>query len=258
MYGTMLQDLLDQGAKIIFECEGRLIPLFERAFPEISVVELTRPPNPDTRAPGEDFRSAVGSLGRWLRRSVSDFKPRDKFMSPDPELTSKFRNTYSRLGDGPTIGISWKSNSPNFAKNKNIPIDLWRPILETPGCHFVSLQYGDVDDDIEQAKREFGIDIYIDDDVSAMNSLEQSAAQISAVDLVISISNATIHFAGSCGVKTWMLLGYTPLWHWGLSREGTLWYNSVRCIRCQSEDDWENIIDRTAHDLRVFVAEHGT
>lgn len=258
MYGTMLQDLLDQGARIIFECEPRLIPLFERAFPTITVIELSQPPDPETRTSDEDYRSSVGSLGRWLRRSVDDFKPRDKFMIADPELTSKYREKYAKLGDGPSIGISWKSNSPNFAKNKNISIELWRPILQTPGCNFVSLQYGDIDADIARAKREIGVDIYVDDDVSAINSLEQSAAQISAVDLVISISNATIHFAGACGVETWMLLGYTPLWHWFLNREDTLWYNSVRCIRCASEGDWAPIIDRTASDLRAFVAERGT
>jgi len=231
------------------------VPLMKRTYPDITVVELTRPPSPDTRAPNEDYRSAVGSLGRWLRRSADDFNPRDSFLVPDPELVKKYKETYSKLGKGPTVGISWKSKSPNFAKMKVIPIDLWRPILEIPGCNFVSLQYGDVDEDIAHIKREIGVDIFVDPDVSALDSLEQSAAQIAAVDLVISISNATIHFAGACGVETWMLLGTTSLWHWFVNREDTLWYNSVRCIRCQTAYDWEKIVAQTAEDLEAYVAE---
>ncbi len=258
MYGSMLQEIIDQGAQVIFECERRLIPLFQRAFPDMSVIELTQPPDPGTRNPDEDYRISIGSLGKWIRRSVNDFKPCDQYLSADPDLTATYRKTYKNLGEGPTIGISWRSKSPNFSKNKSVPIDLWRPILETEGCQFVSLQYGDVEDDIRQAKEKFGVDIFVDPDVSAIDSLEQSAAQISAVDLVISISNATIHFAGACGVKTWMLLGPIPLWHWFLEREDSLWYKSVRCIRCKSEDDWENIVGRTADDLKTFIAGYGS
>ncbi len=257
LYGLMIQDVLAQGARVIYEVEPRLVPLFRRSFPEMTILELSIPPDMAARDPDEDYHISAGSLGRFFRRSVDDFKPQGKFLTPDPELTKQYRDSYQKLGDGPVIGIAWKSQSPSYADKKNIHLGLWEPILKTPGCTFVSLQYGEVEDDVNWVKKEFGVDIHIDDSVSALNSLEQCCAQTAAVDLVISISNATIHFAAGCGTETWMLVGRPTMWHWFTEREDSLWYKTVRLLRLKEGEDWPVIIDRAAGDLKQYLANRG-
>jgi len=44
-----------------------------------------------------------------------------------------------------------------------------------------------------------GIRLYTDDAVDALKDLDAFAAQVAAMDLVISTSNSTVHFAGAFG-----------------------------------------------------------
>lgn len=248
----MLSDLREAGASVIYECDARLVSIFSRSMPWLSVVPLMDHPHPDLLDGSIDFRVSAGSLGRWFRPSSSHFHPLKKMLLPDPVLTRQYRDQYRQLGDGLIIGISWRSNSPNHADRKSIPIDQWGPVLTTRDCHFISLQYGDVDTDVSRAAEIFNVDIFADKSVSALNSLEQSAAQVAAVDLVISISNATVHLSGACATPTWALLGEKPLWHWFLNRESSLWYDSVRLYRQESEGDWAPLMKDIAAWLSGF------
>ncbi len=263
MFATMLPDLISRGANVIYECDERLAAMFERSNDDYEVVIQSYPPAQRLMASDIDFRVLAGSLGQWLRTSQTDFVPSEKFLTADPELTRQYRDRYRALGDQTgegksddrIIGISWKSNSPNHALDKNIPIQLWRPILQTPGCKFVSLQYGEVAEDLAWARDSLGVDVHVDHDVSALNSLEQNAAQVSAVDLVVSISNATVHIAGACGIPTWALLGHPPLWHWFLEREDTLWYESVKLYRQKIQGEWDPLLQGIAEKLRTSTGE---
>ena len=48
--------------------------------------------------------------------------------------------------------------------------------------------------------------ILIDREVDQLANLDEFAAQIAAMDLVITIDNSTAHLAGALGVPTWVLL----------------------------------------------------
>ncbi len=254
MFATLLNDLLNDGATVVYECEKRLAPIFARSMENITVAALSDPPDPAVIAPDIDYRIAIGSLGRFYRHSVDDFQPTNSFLKPDPVLTARYKRTYDGLGKGLKVGISWKSASPHHAAIKNIPIELWEPILKHPNCHFISLQYGDVADDCAWVRDRLGVDIFVDPDVSALNSLEQSMAQTCAMDLVLSISNATIHLAAACGVESWMMLGKVPLWHWFSERDDTLWYDTVKVFRQKEAGQWDDVIDMITRSLAQSAA----
>ena len=59
------------------------------------------------------------------------------------------------------------------------------------------------------------------------------AAQIAALDLVISVDNSTIHLAGALGVPTMAVLSFpsASYWRWFLKGDETVWYRSVRLFR---------------------------
>ncbi len=252
MFSTMLPDLVSQKASVIYECDDRLIPLFNRAMPEIMTTPRSAPKtiseiiNSDKQA---DFRIAVGSLGQFLRPTTADFKIQTNTLEPDPDLSRLYRQKYQNLGAGPVIGISWQSRNPGFHVEKSTDLEFWQPILSQSEFTFVSLQYGDVDADIAWAKDKIGAAIYVDPEVNALDSLEQSAAQISAVDLVISISNATVHIAGACGVKTWVILGEVSLWHWFRNHNYSLWYDSLELFRQSSEMNQQQLMNKIADKL---------
>ncbi len=68
--------------------------------------------------------------------------------------------------------------------------------------------------------------------------MDDFAAQIAALDLVISTSNATVHMAGALGKKVWNLLRYMPSWRWMLNKRDTLWYPSMKLFRQNRIGNW--------------------
>ena len=61
-----------------------------------------------------------------------------------------------------------------------------------------------------------------------VRDLEGLAAMITALDLVISVGNTTVHLAGSLGQEAWSLVAANPSWRWMESGDRVPWYESVR------------------------------
>ena len=254
MFSTMIPELLSRGAHVTFECEKRLAPIYARPCSEFESVGIVNPADPKILHGNFDFKVLVGSLGRWYRTRVEDFVPQKGFLQAHPDLLAACRNRYTSDQHDLVVGISWKSGSKRFGDKKNIPLEYWKPIFEAlPHARFVSLQYGDVEDDIEEVKRLYDIDILVDSNISAVDSLEESAAQVAAVDFVISISNATVHLAGALGVPTMMMVGPVTLWHWFRNRKESLWYESVAIYRRQKQDDWNNVVNELVQDIPLVL-----
>ncbi len=99
-----------------------------------------------------------------------------------------------------------------------------------------------------------GIDIVHDEQVDQMADLEAFAAQVAAMDLVVSIDNSTAHLAGALDVPTWVLLRSVPFWLWGLDRDDSLWCSSMSLFRQKTSGDWADVVERAAQDLAGLSA----
>ena len=75
--------------------------------------------------------------------------------------------------------------------------------------------------------------------------LEELAALICALDLVISVDNSNVHLAGALGRDTWALLPPSPDWR----GESMLWYASVRLWRRAPREEWGDVVARVAEAL---------
>ena len=74
------------------------------------------------------------------------------------------------------------------------------------------MQYGDVKEELEQFQQQRGLMIYQDEEIDSLQNLDDFAAQVSALDLIVSTSNTTVHMAGALGKQVWTLLAlYTRL-----------------------------------------------
>ena len=114
---------------------------------------------------------------------------------------------------------------------------------------FVDLQYGDTAEDRESLTRESGVGIFHDDDVDQMTDLDTFAAQVAAMDLVITISNTTAHVAGALGVPTWVMLSSAPLNRWMMNRDDSPWYGSVKLFRQSTLGNWSDVVEAVAAEL---------
>ena len=241
MFASMLDDLLQMETNIITDCDIRLIPLFKRAFPKIQIFPRDNPPAQQLLDTNIDYQIPIGSLGRWLRPNQNDFKRKNQsYLQACPEKTSKLKTKYKKLaGNKPLIGISWKSRNQNFGEAKSTSLKLWTSILSRQDYFFINLQYGNVKHEVEEhISNKNDISIYLDNDIDSLENLDDFAAQIAALDLVISTSNATVHMAGALGKKVWNLLRYMPSWRWMLNKRDTLWYPSMKLFRQNRIGNW--------------------
>jgi hypothetical protein len=218
------------GARVVVETDPRLIPLFVRSFPRLVFV-----PRDST---GHHIRAVTCQatherLGMTFRSQPSDFPPKPGFLVPDPKRVTAARDRRPRSGR-PLIG-AWASNNPA----KSLPtLGDWLPVLRGREASFVSLQYGDVNHDIEFLRRQ-GIDIESVPGLDLWNDLDGQAAVIAACDAVLTISNTTAHLAGAVGTPTVVVLRDAPILSWPRMRRRTAWYPAVRLAWCPATMPWE-------------------
>ena len=94
---------------------------------------------------------------------------------------------------------------------------------------FINAQYGDTAEEVRTFGERYGISIYRDPEIDALADLEGLAAQLSALDLLVSVSNTTAHLAAATGVPTWLHVpdGNKRLWYWLDAGGYSPWYRGV-------------------------------
>src|SRR5262249_35302121 len=139
-----------------------------------------------------------------LRPTLASFPAQPCYLAADSAARAMLRQRYGTDGKR-VVGISWRSTSTGTGPFKSTRLADWAKILATPDVRFVSLQYGADAAEIEAVKAHFGADIVIDPAVDPVRDVDQFAAQVDAMDLVVTVSNTTAHVAGALGKPTWLL-----------------------------------------------------
>ncbi|MCS5586801.1 MAG: tetratricopeptide repeat-containing glycosyltransferase family protein, partial [Gammaproteobacteria bacterium] len=256
MFASCIPDVINQHPKqIIIECDSRLAPLFERSFTQVIVIERKERSKVDwLNKVGEvDFQVSIGSLPNFFRQDLSNFPSRQSFLTPNDILRTKWRKRYNRLGEGIKIGISWAGGNNTKLKNiRSISLEVWSEIFQSK-AHFINLQYGDHSQEIKQLKLNTGIHIHDWDDADPLIDLDDFSAKISTLDLVISIDNSTVHFAGALGVPVWILLPFVPDFRWMLDCEDSPYYPSAKLFRQQNQGNWEAVISKIKKEIENLI-----
>ena len=73
-------------------------------------------------------------------------------------------------------------------------------------------------------------------------------------DMSAPADTAIAHLAGALGRPVWLALEYAPDWHWGLEREDTPWYPTMRLFRQAAAGDWRAPFERMAAALTGVTA----
>lgn len=243
----LLPMVLERTPRVMFDGTSRLAPLIQRWLPQIEVVREGAGPA------SAEAQVALGSLGAALNLGPEDVAARnDPLLRADPALQTATRARYEALAQGRRIvGIAWYSQNQEFGAHKSAALEHWRALLERD-YFFVNLQYRSDPAEIAAAEHAFGCVIHTDPSVDQVADLEAFAAQIAALDTIVSVSNTTVHMAGALGVPCLTLL--PPLrgliWYWGAEGETTPSYKSVRLIRRAPGAPWEEQIARAAELIR--------
>jgi hypothetical protein len=225
--------------------EPRLVPLYRRTLENV------------------DVRSKDNSLGvAPPQATVASFHTLDQLFGPgsrnpapflalrtDPALVKELRKKYERRASRPLVGISWGSS----VKKKGFPpVEEWANLLRSVPATYVSLQYGDVSQTIKQLENTSGAAIVDDKSVDQLIDMDRFAAQVAALDAVVSIRNSIGHTAGALGVPSIAILDdgvWDPKWvlragngaRWS---DRNSWYPTMQMVHRKSRP-WSEVLQET-------------
>ncbi len=247
---SLLPELLARGITPVVETDPRMIPILARSFPGLELHARANPPEPRLLQPDLVVQATLFDLAPVFRQSPADCKGALPLRA-DPEKAAALRARYKDGSDRPLVGVAWHSGNAKLGAPKSAQLPDFAPFLALPGIRFVDLQYGNRAADRAALKAACGADILFDPAVDQLKDLEAFAAQVAAMDFVVSTSNTTAHMAAALGKPTWVLLhkGISPHWYWGLAGETTPWYPTARLLRQQSAGDWRGLAERVAAEL---------
>jgi tetratricopeptide (TPR) repeat protein len=247
MFSSMFADLQQRAARITLLCDARLQVLFARSYPKFGIVPVPSGSKPEI-GPMPDCAVAAGSLGIHFRRKAADFPAHRGYLVPDAAKAGDWRARLEALGPGRKIGISWAGGTFSTGQAlRSLALERLRPLLETPGAIWVSLQYGDHAREIADFAGSSGIPVHAFPGVT--DDMDDLANLVEALDLVVSVCNTTVHVAGAIGKEVLVMAPFLPEWRYGMRGERMLWYPSAQVIRQPAPGAWDDVVSRVKAKL---------
>jgi tetratricopeptide (TPR) repeat protein len=160
----------------------------------------------------------------------------------------------------PRVGLCWQGNPSHELTNlrgRSISLEALTPLSRITGGSLVSLQKGTGSEQLDQCtfKESF---VSCQDEISASNCFDDTAAILSCCDLVITTDTAVAHLAAGMGKSTWLLLKHVPEWRWGLHGSDSFWYPSMRLFRQPERGRWDLAIQDVCDALNNWEKAQGS
>lgn len=229
-----------QRGRVILECQPALVSLLGQLPGIDDVIPAGDPlPSADVQAPLLSLPTLVHYDGTrtsdsagYLRAPVS--------VSPDLVVPNNGKQR---------IGLVWAGSPDNkIERRRHIEVDMFPPVFESADADFVSLQTGPRSTDFShQTKDPFTFACE-----GVVRDFSDTATVINQLDLVIGVDTAVMHLTGALGKPGWILLPFMPDYRWGLGRDTTPWYDSLRLFRQPERGTWSAVVADVCAALRSW------
>jgi tetratricopeptide (TPR) repeat protein len=255
MFASCLPDLLALGpSRTIVEVVERVAPTVKRSFPTCEVIAT----NQDnafawvTQLGDVDYFVAMGDLPRYFRRERAAFPEHRGYLQASAERIAHWTREMAALGPQPKIGISWRGGTEITRQSvRTMALNDLMPLAQACDATFVCLQYGEVGSDLADATAA-GLKAHYWPE--AIKDLDEFSALISSLDLVITVCNTTVHYAGALGRPVWVMAPHVPEWRYGLHFDSMPWYPSSRMFRQPHAGDWPAVVQRVSQEMSSWHA----
>jgi hypothetical protein len=221
--------LKDRGARVILAVPVPLMRLMALSGLADEVVEITGV------IPAADFHSPMLSVPAYLELTTERIPPEPYLRAPESFGIPIRRPPGTRL----VVGLVW-AGSPGYVPDmrRSMPFEAMLPLEHLPGITLVSLQKGERAADIGRA----GMTGPVADLSGLLGDFADTAAALMQVDLLVSVDTSVLHLAGALGRPAIALLPHWRCWRWGVEREDSPWYPSLRLVTQETAGDWDGLM----------------
>ena len=190
------------------------------------------------------------SLPRYLKVSPEYPIITKPYIFSTKELVKKWETILSKEKK-PIIGINWQGNpgiEQSIYQERSLPLKIFSILADQNEISLLSLQKGFGSEQIDHClfKDKF---VTCQPQIDSTWDFLENAAIIENCDLVISCDTSIAHLAGGMGKKVWLLLKDAPFWTWGLEKESTFWYPSMRLFRQKEMNNWQEVMERVSNEI---------
>ncbi|HEY4113520.1 MAG TPA: tetratricopeptide repeat protein [Rhizomicrobium sp.] len=266
MFASVIPDLArragEEGGSLVLECDARLVPLFARSFPGVTVKPTDRTTQDGKvvsrfgwlrSAGGANAAIEAGSVPQFLRSGLQSFPDPHAYLVRDAEDAARWRETLTSAGPAPLIGICWRSGKIGGARNvQYAPLEIWgNSLRDLPGT-IVCAQYDAAAAEIGALESASGRTILVPDRLDQKNELDRTCAMLAALDVVVSAPTAVSWLAAGAGVPTLKVLYDTSWTSFGQDREP--FAPSCRLMMPARAGDWADVFAKTSAEIRALPA----
>ena len=234
--------LAKRAASVCVEVQPPLLELL-RDVPDIDrLCALQEGVDPECGEFGCDAEIDVTELPHAFRTSIETIPNSMPYLRPRQAAIAAAKDRLAPLAAHPKIGFCWAAG--DWRPKRSLKPRQLAPLADVPGVAFVCLQRGPAYETWRAAPEAppFAAELTSD-------SVQETAAVITQLDLVISVDTMVAHLAGALGVSVWLLLHDVADWRWLLDREDSPWYPTMRLFRQPARGDWDSVVQRVAAAL---------
>lgn len=230
-YSRYLPLLKEKFKQVFVYVRKPLKNLLSRSFPEVIFVDKYDDLDYDCSV-------LIADLPYFLGADFDNIPNSDDYLRPNQEKTEYFKQKYFQTNKY-RIGLCWKAGDMGIrsAINRTINIDYLKPLLELENVEFYSFQKDDIFNGCEKYPQ-------IIDLSNEFSSLDDTAAAMKNLDLMLSVDTACIHLAGALGIKSLLFIPYCSDWRWFNNTQNTEWYSSVKILKQNDRQDWFKEVDK--------------
>jgi len=232
LFSSIYADLLKDCTDIYIECDPRLIKIFQRSFEKDIFYPFGYFSSSEKKINNFDNIFYAGSLTKYYRKDIKTFNG-DAFLKVSKDHNEKILNKLKKLNKAKKIGISWKSVINIYGKLKSLSINDFRSLFN-PGRQIINLQYGDTEREVAEIKN-YHLDIYSFEEVDLFNDFDSLMSILINLDVFVTVSNSTAHFAGALGVPTILICPKksSTYYYWDYNNGKTPWYKSIKIVKIE-------------------------
>ncbi|MBI1778330.1 MAG: sulfotransferase [Proteobacteria bacterium] len=238
--------------RLVFEVQPELAQLMSRSLAPIEVV---------ARSPGfpfcgdrprHDRHAALLDLPQLLGIDLASLPAAEiPYLIAQPQKQRRWAQRFDLAAESRRrIGLVWAGNprpedpaAAEVDRRRSIPMDSLRALATVPDVTFVSLQTG------AAAAAARDADFPLVDLAGDLFDFDETAAVISALDLVLTVDTAVAHLAGALGRPVWVLSRADGCWRWLTGRSDSPWYPTLRLFRQKTPGAWSDTIEEVAAAL---------
>ncbi|MGF1631427.1 MAG: tetratricopeptide repeat protein [Kiloniellaceae bacterium] len=225
-FSRRYQHIIDAAGEAVFEVDPRLLPLFERTFPQGKFLPERLDAKNDWERQDCDLHLPAGNLMQYFPYTQEELglatypeddveaaflcgersKEAKGYLVPDPDRVSEMAERVAQLPDGLRVGICWCSQFSHRDRDIHYTkLEMWEPFFRIPGITFVNVHYDKVEAELQEVEQAFGVKIHRWSDIDLKKDLEAAFALTSQLDMVISTSASPRRIGDAVGKEVWLM-----------------------------------------------------